>query len=268
MSNFVSRVLTAAVALPVLTILVLWRERTGFGALVILCSALGIGEFTTMLLPGTSRVQRGAIMAVSTALTVALYFRPDLALVWILGALILAAALAIFSLGDIQSAGARLGISVLGILYVGLLTVPLALLHRQLGNGPFWVLTALGATFANDSGAYFVGRAFGRHKLYPAISPAKTVEGGIGGLVACVGALFLARATFFGELTVADCLLIAVPASILGPIGDLVESMLKRSAGVKDSGHLIPGHGGVLDRLDALLFVGAWVFVYATYLKR
>jgi phosphatidate cytidylyltransferase len=151
---------------------------------------------------------------------------------------------------------------------VGVLSVPLALVHRQLPDGRLWVLTALAATFANDSGAYFAGRALGRHKLYPAISPAKTVEGAIGGLIACVGALFLARATFFRDLTVADCFLVAIPASILGPIGDLVESMLKRSAGVKDSGRLIPGHGGVLDRVDALLFVGAWVYVYAIHVRR
>jgi phosphatidate cytidylyltransferase len=267
MSNLVSRVLTAVVALPVLTALVLWRERTGFGALVILCSALGMLEFTAMLLPGIARAQRAAIVTASTGLTVALYFRPDLAVVWMLAALIVAATATLFRPGEIGTAAARLGIAVLGMLYVGALTAPLALLHRQLGNGPLWVLTALATTFANDTGAYFVGRALGRHKLYPTISPAKTVEGGIGGLVAGVGALFLIRATFFPELTVADCLLVAIPASILGPIGDLVESMLKRSAGVKDSSHLIPGHGGVLDRVDALLFVGAWVYVYATHLR-
>ena len=152
-------------------------------------------------------------------------------------------------------------------MYVGGLTAPLALLHRTLPDGPLWVLTAIASTFGNDTGAYFAGRAFGRHKLYPTISPGKTVEGALGGLVATVLLLFLIRATFFPALTVADCLLVAIPGSILGPIGDLVESMLKRSAGVKDSGHLIPGHGGLLDRLDALLFVGAWIYAYAVFLR-
>ena len=267
MSNLVSRVLTAVVALPLLTALVLWSERAGFGVLIVLCSALGIAEFTAMLLPGIARVERVAIIAINTSLTVAFYLRPGLMPVWILAALIAAATIVLLRPGEIGGAAARLGVVVLGILYVGVLTVPLALLHRQRSDGPLWVLTALAATFANDSGAYFVGRALGRHKLYPSISPAKTVEGGIGGLVACVGALFLVRATFFRELTVVDCFLVAVPASVLGPIGDLVESMLKRAAGVKDSGHLIPGHGGVLDRLDALLFVGAWVYVYASFLR-
>jgi phosphatidate cytidylyltransferase len=122
-------------------------------------------------------------------------------------------------------------------------------------------------TFGNDTGAYFAGRGLGRHKLYPAVSPAKTVEGGIGGLLASVLVMFLARATLAPWLTIGDCLLVALPAAVLGPVGDLVESLIKRAAGVKDSGRLIPGHGGVLDRIDALLFVAAWVFVYAMYLR-
>jgi phosphatidate cytidylyltransferase len=140
-------------------------------------------------------------------------------------------------------------------------------LQRDVADGAFWVFVAVAVTFANDTGAYFAGRALGRHKLYPAISPAKTVEGWAGGLVASVGVVFLARATFFPALTVADCLLVAVPAAFLGPAGDLVESMLKRSGGVKDSGRLLPGHGGMLDRIDALLFVGAWVYAFARHLR-
>jgi phosphatidate cytidylyltransferase len=267
MSNLVSRVLTAVVAIPILVALILWDQRLGFGGLVILCSAVGMLEFTAMMLAGAPRGQRAIVVVTGTALTVALYFQPQLALVWIVGALIIGATVVLFGPGEIAGAGARLGLVALGTLYVGALAAPLALLHMTLPEGPRWVLTALAATFANDSGAYFAGRVFGRHKLYPRISPAKTVEGAVGGLLACVGALFAARATFFPALTVQDCLLVAIPASVLGPIGDLVESMLKRSAGVKDSGHIIPGHGGVLDRLDAVLFVGAWVYTYALVLR-
>jgi phosphatidate cytidylyltransferase len=267
MSNLVRRVLSAVVAIPLLAILILWAPRWAFGGLVVLCSALGMRELTAMLLPDSGRGQRFLLGVVSVGLTLALYLRPDAALAWVLGGLIAAATLVLLTPGPLPGAGPRLGIAAFGILYVGALTVPLALLHRQLADGPLWVLTALAATFANDSGAYFAGRALGRHKLYPLISPAKTIEGGVGGLALAVVVLFVVRATFFRALTTADCLLIAIPASILGPIGDLVESMLKRSAGVKDSGNLIPGHGGILDRLDALLFVGAWVYAYAVYLR-
>jgi phosphatidate cytidylyltransferase len=267
MSNLVSRALTAIVAIPPLVALILWDQRLGFGALVMICSALAMREYTAMLLPGIARIERLAIIATGTGLTVSLTLRPDLALVWILGALIVGATIVLLRPGEVAGAGSRLGIVALGMLYVGVLTAALALLHSQLPDGPLWVLVVLAATFSNDTGAYFAGRGFGRHKLYPAISPAKTIEGAIGGLVCCTGVLFLARATFFPALQVSDCLLVAIPASVLGPIGDLVESMLKRSAGVKDSGHLIPGHGGILDRLDALLFVGAWVYTYALHLR-
>ena len=267
MSNLASRVLSAVVAIPILVALILWHQRLGFGALVFACSALGMREFTAMLLPGASRALRLTVVLVGTGLTIGLYFHPDLALLCILAALVLGGTAVLTNPGEISGAAARLGIVFLGLLYVGGLTAAIGLLHRLTVDGPLWVLTVIIATFSNDTGAYFAGRAFGRHKLYPAISPGKTVEGAVGGLVACVAALFALRATVFPALGTSGCLLVALPASILGPIGDLVESMLKRSAGVKDSGHLIPGHGGLLDRLDALLFVGAWVYAYALHLR-
>jgi len=268
MSNLASRALTAVVAIPLLAALILWNQRLGFGALVFACSALAMREYAAMMLPGISRSLRLVVVLAGLVLTVALTFRPDLAIVWILAATVLAGTAVLISPGEIPGAGARLGIVTFGLLYVGGLTAAIGLLHRSLPTGPLWVLTVITATFSNDTGAYLAGRAFGRHKLYPVISPGKTVEGAIGGLAACVAALFITRATFFPSLAVSDCLLVAIPASVLGPIGDLVESMLKRSAGVKDSGHLIPGHGGLLDRLDALLFVGAWVYTYALHLRK
>jgi phosphatidate cytidylyltransferase len=127
-----------------------------------------------------------------------------------------------------------------------------------------WVLMPLAVTWLNDTGAYAAGRAFGRHKLYPAVSPGKTWEGFFGGALASIGAAFLVRALFLGSLTTVDCLAIALPCSVLGPVGDLSESMLKRAYGVKDSGKLIPGHGGLLDRIDALLFNLPYIWLYAT----
>ena len=108
------------------------------------------------------------------------------------------------------------------------------------------------------------GRAFGRHKLYPAISPGKTVEGAIGGLLGSVLAVVLAKLFYLGgPLAWWDCAALAIPAGALGQVGDLCESMIKRAYGVKDSGTILPGHGGILDRVDALIFSSPVVYFYA-----
>jgi len=129
----------------------------------------------------------------------------------------------------------------------------LVLLHAG-GNGPRWLLTALVIVWAADSGAYFVGRALGKRKLAASISPNKTVEGMLGGLLAALVAA--AGMGAFAGIALADVgwlLLVAALTALASVIGDLFESLLKRHAGVKDSGSLIPGHGGVLDRIDGLL---------------
>jgi phosphatidate cytidylyltransferase len=267
MSNLALRALSALILLPLLGALVLWDQPLGFGALVVLVAALALIEYTTITLPAASRGFRAAVVAVGAGLTAALYLATGQALVWGLLALMAIAILVLFDPGDIPAAGGRLGLATLGVFYIGGLAAPLAILQRDAPRGRAWVLLAVAVTFGNDTGAYFAGRAFGRHKLYPAVSPAKTVEGGVGGMAAALLIMFALRATLAPWLTVADCVLVALPASVLGPIGDLVESLIKRSAGVKDSGHLIPGHGGMLDRIDALLFVAAWIYLYVLHLK-
>ena len=184
-----------------------------------------------------------------------------------LAAFLATAALEMFDPGEISGAGARLGIAAFGVFYLGLLCAPMAILQRDAPHGRAWVMLSIALTFSNVTGGYFAGRALGRHKLYPAVSPAKTVEGAVGGMLACLLVMFVARALFAPWLTVRDCLLAALPAGVIGPIGDLVESLIKRAFGVKDSGRLIPGHGGMLDRIDALLFVSAWLYVYALHLR-
>ena len=267
MSNLALRVVTGAIGLPLVGLLVLWRERWGFALLVLLFCALGLVELTRMTLAQAPRAQRVAVIATGVALSAALYVRPGLALVWVLGAAVVVATAMLAHPGEIASATTRLALAVFAVLYVGGFSAPLALLQRDLPEGPYWVFVAIAVTFTNDTGAYFAGRFLGRHKLYPAISPSKTIEGAVGGLAGGLIIAWVCRLTFFPELTVRDCLLVAVPGAVLGPIGDLLESMIKRSAGVKDSGRMLPGHGGILDRVDALLFVTAWIYVYTTQLR-
>jgi phosphatidate cytidylyltransferase len=265
--NLAQRALSAVVALPLIAALILWDQPWGFGALVLVVAAIALREFATIALGGASLRLRAGVVVLGVGLTAGLYALPAYAVVWMLTAFVGTAALVLFDPGDIPAAGSRLGLAAFGVFYLGLLCAPMAILQRDAAHGRAWVMLAIALTFGNDTGAYFAGRGFGRHKLYPAVSPAKTVEGAIGGMLAGLLILLAARALFVPWLTVRDCLLAALPAGVIGPIGDLVESLLKRAFGVKDSGKLIPGHGGMLDRIDALLFVSAWLYVYTLYLR-
>ncbi len=147
----------------------------------------------------------------------------------------------------------------------GGLTALMAL--RQMDEGGWWVVAALVITWGNDTAAYFFGRFLGKHKLYPEVSPAKSWEGFFGGFVGAIGLMFVVRQFFAPFLTVTDCVFVGTCGSLLGPAGDLCESMLKRSYGVKDSGNVIPGHGGMLDRVDALIFNAPMVLLYVQFLR-
>ena len=160
----------------------------------------------------------------------------------------------------------RVGIAVLGAVYPGILMAMVVRL-RQLPDGVAWLLLTLVVTWLNDTGAYFAGRAYGRRKLYPRISPSKTWEGAVGGLAASVlGAILVKALGWLPQLPWWGSVIVGAGAAVLGPLGDLSESMLKRAYGAKDSSGLLPGHGGVLDRVDALLFTAPFVLFCASFL--
>ena len=121
-------------------------------------------------------------------------------------------------------------------------------------HGRFWLLFALAVIVAGDAGAYHIGRRIGRHKLYPAVSPNKSIEGAFGGLVSSLIAGSITGSIFLTTVPFPTLLLCIIVVAFAGQVGDLVESMLKRTSGKKDSSQLLPGHGGVLDRLDSMLF--------------
>jgi len=186
---------------------------------------------------------------------------------WWAGALALAAVLPLLWLilrGDGERALPDWLHSVGGVLYIGWLGSHLVLL-RQLDNGQDWVYLAVFATFANDTSAYFVGRAIGRTKLVPRISPGKTVEGSLGAILFAALGLVLLNWALGLRVDVWPLIPLAVLVPVAAQLGDLAESLIKRGAGVKDAGVLVPGHGGVLDRLDSVLFVVPVVYYYARF---
>jgi len=141
----------------------------------------------------------------------------------------------------------------LGILWIGFLGAHL-LLIRQLPEGNYWLLILTGITAGSDSGAYYTGRAFGKHKLSPLISPNKTIEGALGGIVTGMLVASLLAAVLLQNVPWIFVLFSAIVIGVVGICGDLVESVIKRATGTKDSGTILGGHGGILDRADSILF--------------
>ncbi len=263
--NLLVRVATAVVGLPILGFFVFWQNPRGFLGLCLVASALSLVEYTGLTMKERPTAERAGVVLIGIGLFLGFTLLPSMALAWVLAAVLATGLLLLPRAVDLPAAWIRLASAGFGVFYVGGLLAALPRLH--VGAGAGWVALVIVVTFGNDTGAYFAGRAFGKHRLAPAISPGKTVEGAVGGLAASLIVTFVARAFFMDTLTIQDCLMVGVPAAIVGPVGDLVESLLKRSAGAKDSGRLLPGHGGILDRIDALLFVGAYVCLYATQLR-
>jgi phosphatidate cytidylyltransferase len=218
-----------------------------------------------MALPGRKALGRAASLAGSVLPLCLLTPGTPLILPVLTLLLILFAIIFLFTFKDLRSASSDLSLLFMGFLYVPLLLAHLQMI-RGLPYGQQWIFLLMTIVMAGDTGAFYVGTSFGKRKLYPVVSPNKSVEGAIGGLAGSLIGAIIAKYTFFPQLTLADSMVTALALGILGQLGDLFESFLKRSFGVKDSGTIFPGHGGVLDRLDSILFAAPAAFYYATYI--
>jgi len=181
---------------------------------------------------------------------------------------IVAILIALARLGDMATAALRLMANAYGPLYIGGGMAAIVLLKRDGGDdGPGFVLLSLMLSWLSDTGAYFAGRFLGKRKLYPAVSPKKTIAGAFGGLAGSVGGALLGSFFYLRSLPVSHAIAFGLVGGFLGQLGDLGESLLKRSVGVKDSGGIVPGHGGILDRVDALLVTATLSYLYIAFLR-
>jgi len=152
-----------------------------------------------------------------------------------------------------------------GIIYIPVL-ISFLIIIRQDTDGMTWIFFLLSIVFAGDISALYVGTYFGRHKLCPAVSPGKTIEGSLGGILANMVVGGIGKYFFLTQLSWGLCILLFIAIGAAGQVGDLYESELKRSSNIKDSGGLLPGHGGFLDRIDALLFAAPVAYVFKMYI--
>ena len=241
-----TRVLTAVVAIPIVLAVVLFAPDWIFALAVGLVAAMAAEEFLSL---GAARGigRPGQWFLLPAGLVAASFLGgAEWVLTSLAGSTMVLLTVAIFA-GPTEAALGRIGIGLSSLVYCGVTLGFLILLPREL------ILLVLAIIWAGDSAAYYAGKSFGRHPLAPRISPKKTVEGAIAGLAASIFAGLLGGVWFLGEPWLNIAVISGVTA-IMGQLGDLAESALKRSAGVKDSSSILPGHGGILDRLDSLFF--------------
>jgi phosphatidate cytidylyltransferase len=258
MSPLLSRVLVAAVLLP-LVIGLVYLGGWWLFALALVGGLLALHELYVMTRELRPLVLGGYLGYIVTLLALQLG-----GIEWMLGGLLatFVFAFVVYGLGGTrQSATQSFGVTLLGVAWVGG-GLGCLLLIRDIPEFGFWaVMAVLFTVFAADTGAFFVGRTFGRHRMAPAISPKKSWEGLVGGTVAAVGMAFVILYKDRDEfLTIPQSLVLGLVIAVAAVLGDLFESSVKRDLEVKDSGRLLGGHGGILDRLDSLLWAGPAAF--------
>ena len=254
------RLLTAALALPLLVVCICCAPVWVFSTTVFLLTCLGLYEFFS-LTRDHNPLPWGLGLGWGGGLAAAMCVGPGA----LVGAVLIAGFFLTFACAlrtpqpDRGLAGVSL--TLLGVVYVGFL-LPHLVWVRQLPDGVGWVFFLLLVAMLGDTGGYAVGRLWGTRKLIPHISPGKTLEGSGGALLGSLGAAWIGWVWLLPERSWPELSVLAAVLAVLAQIGDLCESAVKRACGAKDSGRLFPGHGGLLDRADSLLFPAAFIYYY------
>jgi phosphatidate cytidylyltransferase len=260
-ANLKRRILTALVIVPLLVFIVGWGPPWFFTAIVFAVTFLALYEYFNIALPAhPGEGKLGILFGLALWLVAVLPEISDREL-WISMLLVLIFTVYVFVSGNLPEKIGRLGSLLLGGFYIGLLMPNWISLFR-FPNGRIWVFFVFGVIVTGDTVAYFAGRRFGRKKLAPVISPGKTWTGAWGYTLGGVAVGGVAARFLLGEYPFIEIVGLALLLAVLGQVGDLFESLLKRVFSVKDSSSLLPGHGGVLDRLDSLIFPAVFANAY------
>ncbi len=284
-SSLVQRVASAAVLLPIVAGVVWWGVWS-VTVVVALATLIGVIELYGALRQGGYRPRLAVGIGSALLLILAIAFRSFLPFdplypaitIAIIGSLVIE-----LTRHQEQGVLASWALTLAGALYLSwlfshfillraldtpLLTGWLTPLDLRIESGAAWIYFVLAITWIQDTAAYFAGKNLGRHKMAPILSPKKTWEGAAGGLLGSILAGTLCVPLLGLPITLAQAALLGLVGGIAGPLGDLAESMIKRQAGLKDAGNLIPGHGGILDRADSLLFTGPVLYYLIRLLTR
>ena len=264
MTTHVKRVLTGLIGVPLLVALIYFAPTWVFTVLILFAALLSLNEFYAMTSPEKPHTIIFFNYLLTAGLFCSLLVKGSYYIAIIPLFIMLPLALFMAGYRGKPPKIGEIGRILMGPFYICL---PLMLLVEifKLPRGQWWVFFILAVIFAGDTGSFYVGRSLGKHKL-SRISPGKTWEGAIGGLLSNIAAAGIFGYLFFPSLSVTSIVVLAMAMGIGGQIGDLAESMLKRISKAKDSGTVLPGHGGLLDRIDALLFAIPIVYLYLSYI--
>ena len=261
------RIYTILVLAPLLYAVVRYLPPLAFSGVVVLAGALALFEFYRLCFSDRSHSWLIGIGLTGFAALILGTHRTDIIVPTLLATLVCIISVPLLRRSPLEQSLKDGALTLFGVLYLGL-TLGTLSMTRLLPLGEWLIFFLLLVTWASDTGAYYVGTLYGRHRLAPTISPKKTVEGLVGGLIGAIIVGYVARWWFLPELSGLDCLVLAILLTITGLWGDLTESAMKRSVGMKDSGGILPGHGGMLDRLDSLLFAAPAFYYYVTLASR
>ena len=269
----INRWITALILVPILLWVLVKGSTLLLAAVVSIVAIFAMGEYLKIIYQNDDNLVSNTIKIISYAASITLIVSTCLGS-WEIEFLILSLnlmALSIFVLfkfADNQEVFQLIAKQVLGIVYIPI-SLSLLIFMKELDQGNFWIIWLLIVVFSNDTGAFYGGKFFGKNALSPNISPNKTIEGSIGGIIASLIVGFIFSVIFFKDFSLS---FLMIPASLMlaiaGQIGDLFESAMKRASNIKDSGSILPGHGGMLDRIDGLLLAIPVLYFYLVFIVR